>query len=123
MDSFPAERSTSDLIVELEEESSRYALAVIAVAFFESGAAMSGGTMDVESIFIEATDLERQSRLEEAVESGGTPLGLIAMDSISPQAAITTRLFREYQGQEHEVGRILDRLALRAGELFGVAPS
>jgi hypothetical protein len=81
------------MIAELEEEAPKHGQTMIAVKFFKSG----------HAIFVEATDPDRQQHLDEAVASGGLPLGLIAIDHTYNGTSITRSVFREYSGHRAEL--------------------
>ena len=122
-------RSTTDLIAELEEEAPKHLLVVIAVMFDKrkeqrrratwNGRRALVGSSASEWMFLEATDPEPQHRLDEAVDAGGSPLGLIAIDrdTTSKELLYQTRVFAGVTPEER-ADRILRQVAVKVGELI-----
>lgn len=74
-------RTTKDLIAELDTEGIRHALVAIVVAFESSTLPIYSG------------DENRQQLLDDAVEVGGSPIGLIAFDRSAKGSTIATCVF------------------------------
>ena len=98
-------RSTKDLIAELDMEASCHGLAAIVVAFENS------------TLPIHSSDKKRLQLSNDAVESGGSPIGLIAFDQADKGLTIATRVFREYGAAEAErAASYLNALSRKVGE-------
>jgi homoaconitase/3-isopropylmalate dehydratase large subunit len=81
-------RSALDLIVELEEEAKSH-WHVSMVAGFEDS-----------TIFIHANDENRLALLNSAIEVGGVPVGLIAVDQSESDPVLRVRAYFEHQELE-----------------------
>ena len=81
-------RSTQELIAELDEESSKHRYVAIVVAF------------EIGPVFVKAVDAHRLQTLNEAVDSGGKPIGLIVADRAQGKLGVTTKIYPENLHQE-----------------------
>jgi hypothetical protein len=94
-------RSTPELIAELEEESSKHWYVTMAVAFENS------------TVFVKANDGDSLRSLNDAINAGGMPVGLIAVDQdqASRTAQIITRIYPENSDVEEQCSWLLTTLA------------
>lgn len=79
-------RSTPDLIAELEDEARKHWYVTMVVGF------------ETSTIFVRATDDNRITMLNSAIQAGGTPIGLIAADKTGTGLAMRARVYPEHQG-------------------------
>jgi hypothetical protein len=77
-------RSTVDLIKELETESAQHFCCILPVAFENT------------SIMIRANDEDRLQMLNDAMQQGGIPIGLIVADNGDEGVLFTARIFPEH---------------------------
>jgi hypothetical protein len=93
-------RSTADLIVELKTEASRRWYCALVVAFED------------RTIFITAAQEKALDLLNEAVNQGGIPIGLIAADKTGNELTMQSYIFPEHGGTaREEAGNLLQRIA------------
>jgi len=89
-------RSTQDLLAELNEESTKHWVVMMVVAFEKS------------TIFVEPG--AQLQLLNEAVLTGGHPIGLIAVDKAQNQLTIRTETYPENTGMEEQCETLLRTL-------------
>jgi hypothetical protein len=99
-------RTTNELIAELEEESSQHWYVAIAVAFEHS------------TVIVSSTDGDRLKKLNDAVNAGGHPIGLIAAEQSDGRLSIMTTIYPENADMEEQCHAILDQLKVSAGQLL-----
>lgn len=81
-------RTTVDLIEELEGEKSNFTNAALAVGFQST------------TIFIFATEADKLDKLNLAVKAGGEPVGLLGIDMHNGLLSIQQRPLQEYAEEE-----------------------
>jgi hypothetical protein len=92
-------RSTKDLLAEFNEEGTKHWVTLMVVSFEES------------SIMIHPNS--KQQEVNEAIQMGGQPIGLIAVDEAQNQLTIRTKTFPENADMEEECGELLQRLSVQ----------
>jgi hypothetical protein len=93
-------RSTKDLIAELEEEAKQHFTCQLVIAFANT------------SILLRADDPDRLQMLNDAIQEGGIPIGLIAADKDESSLTVKTRAYAEHTGEAAERAALcLDELA------------
>jgi hypothetical protein len=102
-------RTAAELIAELETEASNFTGVAVAVGF------------ESTTTFVFAHEPGRLEKLEEAMRSGGEPVGLLGYDNQNGGLSVYTRALWEYADQEwvgnylKELIEILKRLLLASG--------
>jgi hypothetical protein len=98
-------RTTPELIAELDKEGTQHRFVALVVAFENS------------TVPIPASDENRLKLLNDAVNVGGSPIGLIAFDQSGQELTIITRVYPEYSGDEGEQANLcLEALSQKVGE-------
>jgi hypothetical protein len=90
-------RSTIDLIRELEQEAGNFTEVALAVGF------------ESTTIFVFSSDHNRQQKLDDAVVQGGEPIGFIGYDFHNKLLSVQTRAVDEHADEEW-VGGYLNAL-------------
>ena len=109
-------RSTEDIVDEMKKEAEKFDRAGIAVVF-------AGGDETVKVNLVASNESDPLSKLNDLVEEGGEPIGLIGV-RLNP-LRVSRRLFTEYEAEEwaHEELELLAEAfglrALRKGEENG----
>jgi len=80
-------RTTLDLVQELEQESRKFWQCCLVVCF------------EKETKLVFASDADRLDSLDQMVEAGGTPVGLIAARTEGNELVIATRPLREFEDE------------------------
>jgi len=81
-------RTTIDLIEELEAEKNSFTNVALAIGF------------ESTTIFIFATEADKLDKLNRAVEAGGEPVGLLGIDMHNGLLSIHQRPLQEYAEEE-----------------------
>jgi hypothetical protein len=81
-------RTTADLIAELEGESEDFDTVGIAVGF------------EKNAKFIFSDDADRIKKLNAALGQGGQAIGLIGIKRLGSGLSVSSRVFREYEGEQ-----------------------
>jgi len=110
-------RSTVDLIQELDAEAQKFWFCSIVVGF------------ETSTIFVAGNQEDRLQMLNEAVEQGGEPIGLIAVIKTIPEKSfadaqtetltLSLKVFQEYAHEEWAekyLGKLLERFAQGLGK-------
>lgn len=102
-------RSTVELIAELDQETSEHSVVALVVGFENS------------SIMIFTKQADRLQVLNDAIEQGGHPLGLVASDLKDGVVTFLHRVYPEHSGEDAELAEsVLSRLgAFVASQLQG----
>jgi hypothetical protein len=82
-------RTTGDLIKELLDEAPKFYVLMLVLRFKGS------------NIRIDAHDPDALSKLDAAVEAGGEPIGVLAVDSRKGKLRLRGRLLQEHTGDEY----------------------
>jgi hypothetical protein len=103
-------RSTTDLIVELEEESKKHWVVVMAVGFEDS------------TIFVSPVHKDRLALLNFAIQEGGIPVGMIAADKFGNRLEMRTTVYPEHQDSaEFDAEGYLSDLTHHIGKALAAA--
>jgi hypothetical protein len=83
------QRTTKDLIAEMDTEAQKFNFGVLLAVGFEAS-----------SVFIQSDDDERHTKLNEAVYAGGEPIGLIGINRDGDGLTVFSKLLTEHAGDE-----------------------
>ena len=100
-------RSLDDLIAELEEESSKHWYVAIVVGFENS------------TVFVSMHDADRMRLLNDAVNAGGQPVGLILVDKSMEESEEALRIMGKIHAKMDHVTGQCEGLVHRLTELAG----
>jgi hypothetical protein len=100
------QRNTRELIEELDEESAKVKFVLLPVGF------------ESTTVWVRPDDASRHRALNDAVEVGGTPMGLIFGDYANGQMRMWNRVFPEHIGRLEDAQEYLNRLSTEAAGLI-----
>lgn len=81
------QRTTADLIQELDDEAKKFTYASLVVGFEKTTA------------FVNSADPERHNKLDAAMKSGGDPIGIIAITPTATGGTLYCRALAEHAGE------------------------
>jgi hypothetical protein len=99
-------RSAPELIAELEEAGSQFWLVQIVVGFENS------------TVFITASDANRLSLLQEAIDAGGQPIGMMAIDKSQGSLKILHTIYPENEEDAEWIEKYLENLDVSVARSF-----